>query len=155
MSPHTSLQTCCILSQGSKHWRKYPFIRNSRAKIAERASAPLILNALHFHVTGLRKVHFLKIAWFTWVMLKCHTEIMVGTAKYKKQAATAVTPHFQFLFYCVCWSYPQCQLGSKGYIMELMSKYYYEGFFFFPLWQVLIFNCLDISGCHTDGCSHA
>lgn len=33
-------------------------------KIAERASAPLILNALRFHITGLRKVHFLEIAWF-------------------------------------------------------------------------------------------
>lgn len=57
---HTSLQACCIPSQGSKHWGKYWFIRNNRGKIAARASAPLILNALDFHVTGLRKVHFLR-----------------------------------------------------------------------------------------------
>lgn len=94
-----------------------------------------MLNALHFPTTGLRKVHFLKLAWFTQVMLKCHTEIMVGTAKNKKQAVTAATPHFQFLFLLflkhlyACWSYPQCQLRSEGCIMELMSKYYDKIFF--------------------------
>lgn len=68
-------------------------------------------------------------------MLKCHIEIMVGTAINRKQAVTAATLHLQFLFlffldqHYVCWSYPQCQLRSEGYIMELMSKYYYEMFF--------------------------
>lgn len=62
-------------------------------------------------------------------MLKCHTEIMVGTAKNKKQAVTAVTPHFQLLYHCVFWSYPQFQFRSEGYIVELMSKYYYKGLF--------------------------
>lgn len=73
----------------------------------------------------------------------------------KKQEVGSKCCHTTFSgpFSLCLLSYPQFQLRSEGCIMELMSKYYYEGFF--PLWQVLIFNCLDISGCHTDGCSRA